>query len=513
MATPPSDPLSTAEHPLSVSSVPQGIAHVPTAGPPAQAIPPVPSTQASSTSTNTLKSNLNSNTVPIYTFKFYNAGNNQITCMTDPSLPTFTITTTRGFLDLPNHSVVICTVPGVDGARNVAQGELDWKKEKITVGNVSKSMKEAKKRIGGVLSLNTQWTWPSGEYTIKRSALTYTATRGGQEVAAYTSLEEKVFSKNELATLKFFVDMPSAAGAPHSPVSPYTPNSATGAPSPTTPAHVPKLRVDIPLPNICASPPLLPNTASEPSVPQANNHTPILPQSNPSAPSAQASSTSNNPPHSNSNTVQLYHYQFHDAGNNRIRCESDPTLPTFKIVTPRGPLDIPKRTVVTCTIPDGGDDGGEEKAHHVVQGELDWKRDKITVGKVSKSMEKAMKKIGGSFSLDTKWTWPSGVYMIKHDSRTWKATRGGKELAVYTSPEVKAFSRDELASLRFLVNMPNEEKVFLIFALMFHELQKRPPVKLEPFEKTFGDAALEFTASAATATISTVMLNNCCVVQ
>lgn len=128
--------------------------------------------------------------------------------MTDPSLPTFTITTTRGFLDLPNHSVVICTVPGVDGARNVAQGELDWKKEKITVGNVSKSMKEAKKRIGGVLSLNTQWTWPSGEYTIKRSALTYTATRGGQEVAAYTSLEEKVFSKNELATLKFFVDMP-----------------------------------------------------------------------------------------------------------------------------------------------------------------------------------------------------------------------------------------------------------------------------------------------------------------
>lgn len=188
-------------------------------------------------------------------------------------------------------------------------------------------------------------------------------------------------------------------------------------------------------------------------------------------------------------------------------------MPTFKIVTPRGPLDIPKRTVVTCTIPDGGDDGGEEKAHHVVQGELDWKRDKITVGKVSKSMEKAMKKIGGSFSLDTKWTWPSGVYMIKHDSRTWKATRGGKELAVYTSPEVKAFSRDELASLRFLVNMPNEEKVFLIFALMFHELQKRPPVKLEPFEKTFGDAALEFTASAATATISTVMLNNCCVVQ
>lgn len=56
-----------------------------------------------------------------------------------------------------------------------------------------------------------------------------------------------------------------------------------------------------------------------------------------------------------------------------------------------------------------------------------------------------------------------------------KAKRGQEELAIYTSLKVNAFSKNELATIRFLGNVPNEEKVFLILALMFHDFQL-PPV-------------------------------------
>jgi hypothetical protein len=57
-----------------------------------------------------------------------------------------------------------------------------------------------------------------------------------------------------------------------------------------------------------------------------------------------------------------------------------------------------------------------------------------------------------------------------------KIKRGGEVLAVYTAYKVKAFSKDEKATLKFLVDVPNEEKVFLIFAIMFYDL-RMPPSK------------------------------------
>ncbi len=56
-----------------------------------------------------------------------------------------------------------------------------------------------------------------------------------------------------------------------------------------------------------------------------------------------------------------------------------------------------------------------------------------------------------------------------------KAKRGSRVLATYTSLNVKAFSRNDLATFKFPEEISNEEKVFLVLALMFHDLQL-PPV-------------------------------------
>lgn len=93
---------------------------------------------------------------------------------------------------------------------------------------------------------------------------------------------------------------------------------------------------------------------------------------------------------------------------------------------------------------------------------------------------------------DIEWTWTSGKYTTTHKSSEWtvgrvghevysvilsylQAKRGTQALATYTSLKVNAFSKNELATIKFLVDIPNEEKVFLILALMFHDLQL-PPV-------------------------------------
>jgi hypothetical protein len=55
--------------------------------------------------------------------------------------------------------------------------------------------------------------------------------------------------------------------------------------------------------------------------------------------------------------------------------------------------------------------------------------------------------------------------------------RDGREVAVYKSLIVKTFSKNEAATLKFLVEIPDEEKVFLILALMFHDF-KLPPRKV-----------------------------------
>ncbi|KAJ3566073.1 hypothetical protein NP233_g7236 [Leucocoprinus birnbaumii] len=198
-----------------------------------------------------------------------------------------------------------------------------------------------------------------------------------------------------------------------------------------------------------------------PASPPSSSFQPTL------SPPVKSTTSPQSPPPFSTTNVPVYKYKFHDAGNNQITCESDPTLPTFTISTTRGFMDMPKRSVVTCAV-------SNEKGRDVV-GEFDWKAKKIIVGGVSKSIEEAKKKVGGTFSLDTEWTWPSGVYSITHKSRLWTAKRNGHDVAVYKSLEVRAFSKNELATLSFLVDIPYEERVFLILALMYHDFQL-PPV-------------------------------------
>jgi hypothetical protein len=54
--------------------------------------------------------------------------------------------------------------------------------------------------------------------------------------------------------------------------------------------------------------------------------------------------------------------------------------------------------------------------------------------------------------------------------------RDDQELAVYTSRKINIISKDEIARLRLFVEVLDEEKIFLILALMFFDLQyqRRP---------------------------------------
>jgi hypothetical protein len=92
--------------------------------------------------------------VPMYNYKFRDAGNNMLTC-DNPNLPIFTIETTRGLMEVNKNTLVICTFQQGElasaGAGKV-QGEIDWKNKRITVGNVSKTFKQAKHKIGGTFS-------------------------------------------------------------------------------------------------------------------------------------------------------------------------------------------------------------------------------------------------------------------------------------------------------------------------------------------------------------------------
>ncbi|KAF5359408.1 hypothetical protein D9756_003655 [Leucocoprinus leucothites] len=330
--------------------------------------------------------------------------------------------------------------------------------------------------------------------------------------ASYTSTSGTQYTLN---TKPVMPSSPSSAvGVQHSPVSTYASHPAATVPSPTASSYAPRPTASIPNPNTNAPLPPTPNTPSGISGPQTNNHAPLPPtkgsQSQVTPSSLTVQIPANNSPtsnsNSNSNTVPIYTYKFHDAGNNQITCETDPALPTFTTTTPRGFMDMPKKSVVTCTSPGGNG------ARNAVQGEFDWKAKKITVGNVSKSMADAKKKIGGTFSLDTEWTWTSGVYTITHNSRTWTATRGGRELAIYTSLNVKAFSKNELATLRFLVNMPFEERVFLILALMFHDFQLPPVAEPQSFKERAGEAGVNVATTVAT-NVATNAITSCCVVQ
>ncbi|KXN84011.1 hypothetical protein AN958_00590 [Leucoagaricus sp. SymC.cos] len=184
---------------------------------------------------------------------------------------------------------------------------------------------------------------------------------------------------------------------------------------------------------------------------------------------------------------------------------SDPSFPTFSVQTDRGGfMDMAKRSVVTCTFP-----GGKVRE---MQGEIDWKGKRIIVGNVNKSLSEAKRKVGGTLSLDTEWTWPSGRYTITHKSRMWTVKRGSQELVVYTSLKVNAFSKNELATLRFLVNRPYEEQIFLVLALMFHDLQMPPVAEPKTFKQAAGEAGVNVAATVAT-NVATNAIASCCVVQ
>jgi len=202
-----------------------------------------------------------------------------------------------------------------------------------------------------------------------------------------------------------------------------------------------------------------------------------------------------------------YIFKRYDAGNNEINAE-DPALPTFHITTTRGMGGTNKLTTLVLTT------SGDKPS--TVQGELDWKSKKITVGGVSKTFKEAKHKIGGTFSLDIEWTWPSGKYTTTHNSRVWTAKRGSQVLVTYTSLNVKAFSRNDPATLKFSAEISNEEKVFLVLALMFHDLQLPPVAE----HRTFGEKAGDAGVAAGTTVAQTVVTNvastaitSCCIVM
>lgn len=102
-----------------------------------------------------------------------------------------------------------------------------------------------------------------------------------------------------------------------------------------------------------------------------------------------AMSTTNKPGAPSDSSI--YVFGFYDVGNNEMKAE-DPTLPTFQITTTRGMTDTIKLTTLVLTA-----SGGDKPS--TIQGELDWKAKKITVGSVSKTFKEAKHKIGGTFSL------------------------------------------------------------------------------------------------------------------
>lgn len=85
----------------------------------------------------------------------------------------------------------------------------------------------------------------------------------------------------------------------------------------------------------------------------------------------------------------MYVFKRYDAGNNEIKAE-DPALPMFQIVTTRGIGGGNKLTTLVLTT------NGDKPS--TVQGMLDWKSKKFTVGTVSKTFKEAKHKIGGAFS-------------------------------------------------------------------------------------------------------------------
>jgi hypothetical protein len=92
-----------------------------------------------------------SSSVPVYTYKRRDPGNNTIQCEENPSLPVFTTTSTRGFMDIIKHTLVECETGGDKSVK--IRGEIDWKNKRVTVEGVSKTFSEVKQKLGGAISL------------------------------------------------------------------------------------------------------------------------------------------------------------------------------------------------------------------------------------------------------------------------------------------------------------------------------------------------------------------------
>ncbi|KAF7771723.1 hypothetical protein Agabi119p4_6034 [Agaricus bisporus var. burnettii] len=202
-------------------------------------------------------------------------------------------------------------------------------------------------------------------------------------------------------------------------------------------------------------------------------------------------------------SVPMYTYKRYDPSNNIIQCEENPSLPVFTTTQTmsKGLMKILRSTAVVC------ETGGDKSVK--IQGEIDWKNKTIAVEGVSKALSAAKQKIGGTFSSDTEWTWPSGKYTINHKSGEWTVRRADRELAVYTSLKlgVFRFSKHAMATLKFLAEISHEEKVFLILILMFYDFQKtvEEPMSLK-------ELAVEGGVNAAV-TVTGNVVSGCCVVQ
>ncbi len=109
-------------------------------------------------------------------------------------------------------------------------------------------------------------------------------------------------------------------------------------------------------------------------------------------------------------------------------------------------------------------------------------------------------------------------------------------LATYTSLNVKAFSKNDLATFKFSAKISNEEKVFLVLALLFHDLQLPPVAEhrvcvmttVVPattliyiyLKQTFGQKAADtgkaaggIAAENLATSVATTAVTNCCAVM
>ncbi|KAF8152959.1 hypothetical protein B0H34DRAFT_86620 [Crassisporium funariophilum] len=205
---------------------------------------------------------------------------------------------------------------------------------------------------------------------------------------------------------------------------------------------------------------------------------------------------------SSSFAMPSYNFQDYDVGNNTIVPDQECSL-SFTIRTERGFMDQVKSTTVTASSKRGGE---------FLHGGIDWKKKTMEIQGVTKPLVEVKRKHGGTFSLAHEWTWSTKKYLTTFKKGAWTVRCEEELIATLVCLKRHLFSKDELATLNFATEVSDEEKIFFILALLYHDLQLPPQQRPLTDPVAASDAAKGLAVNAA-ATAATNTLMSCCSVQ